>query len=214
MNFNLLSRRPFFSLFLLLAVFRLIETFAPRPGYSSIFLERGVTADQQGNRPQAIAFYKKAMYNDPRNPRSYEQLGRIARNNGQFEKMFEYYQKAIKYESHNPDVYYGLGMYFLDRQDYPKAIEFFFKSGGDIEHCSSQIAYQLGVAYEEQGLYTQAIDALKAAIRKKAQYPEARYHLGICYFKIGDMTNASEQTIHLVKGSDLSNKLRALLGLQ
>lgn len=211
MNLTTPSSKLFFFFIVSFIILRLIETASPHPTYRAIYYERGLSAEKQNHRAKAIKYYKKAIYHNPQNPLPYEQLGLIAKENGQFEGMINYYMKAASFQSHNAEIYSELGMYFFKRQDFAKAIESFRQASS-----GEQTFYYLGLAYEQQGFYREAIDSLTPVSRNESPLREpAIYHIGISYYKMGDLINALGEVNALTSFGSyaLSKDLAALIGL-
>jgi Flp pilus assembly protein TadD len=55
------------------------------------------------------------------------------------------------------------------------------------------VADTLGWIYYKKGLFQNALPLLEASVRGRSNSPEAHYHLGAAYYRLGDSTRAKEE---------------------
>ncbi len=65
------------------------------PRLSAPYVLQGMVEEQRGNKPAAKHWYLEALEYDPGNHAALNQLGLIARGNGDFRQAEEFYQRAI-----------------------------------------------------------------------------------------------------------------------
>jgi tetratricopeptide (TPR) repeat protein len=206
-------RNPLFLSLVLFTILRLMESAAPHPTYGFIHTDLGVAAERKNRREEAIQHYKKAIAYNPDNPLPYEHLGLMAKESGQTERMIAYYKKAAATrQSRRPEVHNELGEYFLKRGEFAGAVEA-FRTATDINGNNAQAWFQLGLAYEGEGIYDKAIHSFNKALEQR--YPmkeQCVYRVGICYFKAGDLTKVKEAADYLREWGEpvLAGKLKAL----
>ncbi|CAF5205817.1 unnamed protein product, partial [Rotaria magnacalcarata] len=109
-----------------------------------IYHELGRVRKGQGEYPEAIKFYEKALEIDrktlPEDDSSlaptYSNIGQVYNNMGEYSKALEYYEKSLKIKEKalpptHPDLatsYNNIGGVYNDMGEYSKALEYYEKS--------------------------------------------------------------------------------------
>jgi len=108
------------------------------------------------------------------------------------------YEKSLSLDPDFPSVWTNLGTldYLMyresrDRADYRKAVDSYKKALALDEDCAP--AYNgLGAVFRQAGQRDDAIAAWEQAIRRKPDYGEALYNLGVAYLEKGEKARALE----------------------
>jgi len=98
------------------------------------------------------------------------------------------------------DDIYSKALFYYFEGNYEKALPFFKQYLNTHPDSSSDAWFYAGHCYGELGLYQEALQATKQAIRLKPDYAEAHYNLGCTYGKLGlwqEALQAFKQAIRL-----------------
>ena len=120
-------------------------------------------------------------------------LAQIYYRRGEFDKLIEYGEPLLNRatEKRKPEIAKLLGEAYLKKEDYAKAAEalqFYRENGGRMR---AEDHYSLGFAFYKINRYEDAIGELnKIAERDNDLAQNAYYHLGECYIKTGNKSEA------------------------
>jgi len=101
---------------------------------SIVEYQPGVTADMAycylrlGEIPEAINFYKKAIYSGLNNSESFFQMGNAYYLKGDFSKAVKFFQKALFYDSTNAEIFYNLGNAYVMKKQFYEAVKAYKKA--------------------------------------------------------------------------------------
>ena len=131
-----------------------------------------------------IDVFNKILLNCPENPHTYHRLGHIYSDLEKYPQAIENMEKAANLD---PEYYYCLGIIHNKAGDNVKAIEFINKSPN--ENIKGEKNSALGLIFNEQKKYTEAIDHMKKAADLNPKYYN---YLGEIYKQMGEVKNAIE----------------------
>ena len=127
--------------------------------------------------------YEEIIKLDPLNLQSYNNLGLIHKQIGNFDEAIKLFNRAIKIDSSYQNAYNNLGIVYLEKGNFFNAIDNFTKL---ISINSNQFAAycNLGLCYEKINETEKAIHAYNMVPHIDKNYLNAQYNLGLLYFKI------------------------------
>ncbi|GHU24550.1 hypothetical protein FACS1894164_11450 [Spirochaetia bacterium] len=165
---------------------------------------------------KACAILEKVLGSEhPDTAGSYNNIGVVYRDMGNYEKALEFYQKACAIlekvlGSEHPDTagsYNNIGVVYRDMGNYEKALEFHQKARAirekvlGLEHPDTAASYNnIGVVYDSMGDYEKALEfhqearAIKEKVRG-SEHPDTATsynNIGAVYHGMGDYEKALE----------------------
>lgn len=123
---------------------------------------------------------------------SYQHLGYIFAESGEYNKAELYYQKALKLAPGNKNIYHGLGVVYESKGQWQMA-EDSFKKGLALAPRSSSLRYNLAYLYHQRGDIAGAERHYKLAILSRPENLEAQLNLGMLYHRQGKLDKARRQ---------------------
>ena len=188
-------------------------------------INQNVIGSKDGAEEAALANYRSAVKESPRDPSLYYQMGQVYLAMTDLEIAKNAGQQQGKQVSGLPDK--AKENLALARQNFEKAVE--LKSNfiqaqfmiaitlerlGEIDQAIAKleeskkinprdpgISFQLGVLYFQEEKYDKSRDELEGTVKLAENYSNARYFLGLAYDKLGEKQKAIEQ---FQKVSDLN----------
>ena len=154
-------------------------------------LNLGVAAHQNGNLPDAIDYYHRAIERDPNNANAYTYRGYAYNRKGEYDNAIGDFNRAIELNPNNANVYTYRGIAYNRKGEYGKAI-------GDFNRAIKRdpnyaYAYAMrGSAYNSKGEYDKTIGDFSRAIELNPNYAYAYYSRGSAYNSKGEYDNAFE----------------------
>lgn len=106
--------------------------------------------DEKGEKAQAIFFYQKALYKDPKYYKANYNTANIYMEQGKFSLAAEYYKKAIKLNQTNPYLYYNLACAYLKMGKNNDAKNALIKSV-TLKNTIPEVHYNLAYVYKKLG---------------------------------------------------------------
>ena len=134
---------------------------------------------------------KKALELNPRNDRAYLELGRLYKDQGQFQQAEEYFKKALEFNSKNDEVYFKLGSLYRDQGQSQQAEEY-FKKTLELKPRNDRAYLELGRLYRDQGQFQQAEEYFKKTLELNPKNDQAYVELGWVYLRQGQLSQAKE----------------------
>ena len=155
----LASRKSFliYAVISLLAV-RYIEYARPSPTYGKVYLSFAAAHADTKNQA-ALKYYLKAAHYDPRNPKAYDELGKIYGSLGQTEKKITYFKKAVEHDSHDAPAYLEVAKDYDQKSATGPAIEL-LKKALRLDPSFHEARYYLGHIYFHHGQREKALEQL------------------------------------------------------
>jgi tetratricopeptide (TPR) repeat protein len=146
----------------------------------------------RGSRDKAIANCLSNIRENPRDVRSYLQLGELEETRGNWQRAQDLYQKALQVEPDQPIAANDLAYLMLDHNgnsDVALSLAQTARRGiPDIPEVADTLAW----AYYKIGEYDTAVDLLKEALNKRPNDPDFHYHIGMAYRDKRDLPNAAK----------------------
>ena len=159
------------------------------PHNANMHNDRGLVYYLQGDLPQALLDYNKAIELNPIIPFPYNNLGWAYYNQGKYSQAILEYNKAIAVAPIYARSYFNRALAYYHQGNYPQAISDFNKAL-DIDPEHSDTHYNRGLVYYKQGKINQAISDFKKAIEIDPRMLTAYISLGSLYYKQGNSPQA------------------------
>ncbi|HTS31800.1 MAG TPA: tetratricopeptide repeat protein [Bryobacteraceae bacterium] len=159
------------------SVERLRALLRPQAGRADSHFYLGLAADAQGETPEAVAEYRAAIQNDPKNSGAFNKLGLVLDKAGKFDESISYLQKSVQLDPMNTVARFNLGVVLMQRGNYGQGLQ---QLGEVLKLKPHDPAtnFCMGFAY----LFSQKTDLAAAKFREGLRYkpddPEAHYGLG------------------------------------
>ena len=145
------------------------------------YFNRGLAVSKQGNLPQAISDFTKAIEINPNLADAYYGRGIVYGEQGNFTQAISDCTKAIAINPNLADAYFSRGLAYRKQGNLPQAISDCTKAIA-INPNLADAYYGRGIVYCEQGNFTQAISDYTKAIEIKPNDAKV-YHLrGFAYY--------------------------------
>jgi tetratricopeptide (TPR) repeat protein len=142
----------------------------------------GCDALEQGEYPQAIAFFKTALRAEEDNAlwtdhsRAYNNLGYAYLHEGEITNAVTNFEMAIAIKPHYPEAYYNLGRAYLTNNQPAMAVEN-FQQALAMDPNVAEIRYKLANALVQLGRPAQAIAQYSQALQLRPGMDEAANNL-------------------------------------
>ncbi|MDO8445160.1 MAG: tetratricopeptide repeat protein [Deltaproteobacteria bacterium] len=122
------------------------------PGNTRAWHNLASKYQNEGNIPEAISLYQKALMMEYHSPETHYQLGRIYRGEGDEEKALSEFYAALKDDPENSDINYEIGNLMSKKGWYSDAI-FQYKKALESNPDHEDALYDLGIVYMKQKDY-------------------------------------------------------------
>jgi tetratricopeptide (TPR) repeat protein len=129
---------------------------------------------------------------------SYQHLGYIYNQSGQYARAELYYQKAQRLEQDNKDIFHNLGVIYESQERWAEAEQNFWR-GLSLAPRSSSLRYNLAYLYHQQGRATEAERQYRLAIISRPDYVPAQLNLGMLYHQQGRLDLARRQYLRTLE---------------
>lgn len=123
---------------------------------------------------------------------SYQHMGYIFTESGEFNKAQLYYNKALELEPANKDIFHSLGVVYESQRQWQKAEQSFLR-GLELAPRSSSLRYNLAYLYHQTGRAKEAERQYKLAIISRPENTKAQLNLGMLYHQQGSLQKAERQ---------------------
>jgi tetratricopeptide (TPR) repeat protein len=142
---------------------------------------------------EAVDFYKKALDIEQSLSLAWINRGNALCNLGRYYEAIECYNKAIEVNpsTSNDDAYLYRGESKYELEDYVGALEDFKKVSN--EKFNAQKYMNIGLCYYELGLYEDAEQQYREAIKNDSELVEAYYNLAVLYSSDNKYDKAKRQ---------------------
>ncbi|MHB8652822.1 MAG: tetratricopeptide repeat protein [Terriglobia bacterium] len=153
----------------------------------------------RGSIDRAIITCQRNIHENPRDVRSYVQLGVLEEAQGNWQGAQDVYKKAMQVEPDQPVAANDLAYLMLTHGgNFDVALSLAQTARRGLPEAPG-VADTLAWAYYKKGVYDTAIDLLKEALKKNPNDAAYHYHLGMAYREKKDRTNATEQLERALK---------------
>jgi Tfp pilus assembly protein PilF len=177
-------------------------------------LSKGETEYRAGRNAAAVPELRQAVKESPDSYDSHYLLALTLTETGDLKGAIAEFTKAIALATKDDSkivANYNMANAYFDLGDYQNAADT-YKIALQIDNTLSKVHNNLGLALAAQKRLTDAAAEFRRATELKSQYAEARYNLGVTYFKLGQREQAQEQQQVLANlKSELADKLNLLL---
>lgn len=171
--------------------------------------------ESSGNWQEAVIYFKKALEQNPENPRINGNLADIYMERLTHTGDKKYYEEALPYADRQaelvPEAYYYIerGLLHMEAGVWDKA-EQDFQTAAQLEPENTYAYNNWGCVYKNQGNYTKAIELFQKSIEVMGEKPEtviAYCNLGNCFEQMGDLEQAEQWYL---KGMELFPEYRSM----
>jgi tetratricopeptide (TPR) repeat protein len=157
---------------------------------------KGVQQLNKGNFSLAENHFLTVLNYDPDDTLTLSLLTFIYFQQGVYQKVVENHSKLTEEISQDPDLGYIIAYSYFQLGNYDQAIPL-LQQINNFDHIKDQANILLGRCFLEKGLLEIAVEQFKKGpVLKRTMTPEvmeAKYWLGITYFKLGDNKKALTQ---------------------
>ncbi|MBW1893456.1 MAG: tetratricopeptide repeat protein [Deltaproteobacteria bacterium] len=187
----------------LLFIFAIIIGFhLPLSAAENAYYDFGIFAYEEGNFPEAVKYFIKALATDPENPRYNRYMGKTCLETGKYKEAKKYLKKALRKKPDHLDIKYDLAMANFNTADYSSA-DFLFSEILEIEPANTLARYYLAMCKFKQERYGYAADHfIKASEESSDIRPNCFYYSGICYLKTGRPKEAAKKFEYVINHSE------------
>ncbi len=166
----------------------------------------GIALYESNNKSMAASYLEKAIELEPRLYRAYWFLGRIHDEAEEPERAAQLWSRSAVMNPQWGESFISLGQLYLRWDLLDEAISVLEQAKMHVDpEFLPDVFYYLGLAYDSQKNWQQAIDAYSQAIEKAKLISkdniEARFQRGVASFKLGDYDNAKADLEAVAKGS-------------
>ena len=144
---------------------------------AEVFLLAGLVAQQMGQLPVAIAYYREGIQHHPTEPKLYNNLGTALKAIGQYAEAEIAYRAALKHKMQYPEVYLNLGNLARQQEQFDRAIAFYQQALAQQPNYA-EVYHSLGWIEQQRERYTEAIAYYRQAIDYAPNNPELPNALG------------------------------------
>jgi tetratricopeptide (TPR) repeat protein len=181
------------------------------PNSAAAHMLSGEALDGLARTPEAIGEFEAALKIAPREPEVNFGLGYLHWKLSQFDEATKYFNAELAIDPNHPQALTYLADIAFKNNEPEKALPLLqkvVKQRSDI-----RIAYvDLGAILTQQKRYTDALAALKQAVKLDPAQPDAHFRLGKLHQAMGNMTGAQQEfakvrELHEKQNEDVASKL-------
>jgi tetratricopeptide (TPR) repeat protein len=166
-----------------------------------------------GDRATAIAFYEKAVNQDPAGYEAQHNLGVACAKAGQLSRAVKAFVAAVGLRANDVEDQRLLALAYYDLKDYQSAANWFTRVMDNAPDSSSSYS-NLGYAYAALNEYEKAETAFKTALQKRSDSTDAL--IGLCLTYANNEQKAEQAVVNCSKAHELdpnSSSAAYLLGV-
>ena len=153
------------------------------------------------NLPQAEAYAKKILRENPNIVFLYNILGLILNDLHKIDDAIDCFQRGLQINPENKDnalIYNNLGSIYFYRENYFEA-ENCYKKAIEINRQHSEAFNNLGNLFIKQNKYEEGINYYKKAIHINNNFIAASYNIAIAYKNIGNFSESKKYLTQVIK---------------
>lgn len=151
----------------------------------------GHATGMMNDHASAEACFKKATAIQPKSADAWHNLGLSYAMRGMFEQAIPAYSSAIDAAGNpHPDMLVNLGLCYLQLNRYEEAVRAFSRAA-KLKN-TSDIWVFLGISWQGQDQYKEALSAYLKAIERGGGDYSLNLNIGTCYDVLGDYANAAQ----------------------
>ena len=169
-----------------------------------------------GKADNSIEEYKKLALLDPENASVHLSTGNIYSRQGKTDSAMEEYKQVIALAPDSPIGYNELAYHYAESgTNLDEGLEHALKAA-ELAPKDAAILDTLGWVYFKRGNFNKASGNLKPAVATRPNSPTIRFHLGMAYYRNGDLKNALSEFNNSLKISirfKEASKAKDMIGL-
>jgi tetratricopeptide (TPR) repeat protein len=169
-----------------------------------------------GKADNSIEEYKKLAVLDPENPSVHLSIGNIYSRQRKIDKAIEEYKQVIALAPDSPIGYNELAYHYAESgTNLDEGLEYALKAAA-LAPKDAAILDTLGWVYFKKDNFNKAAGSLKSAVATRPNSPTIRFHLGMAYYRNGDLKNALSEFKNSLKMSTRfreASKAKDMIGL-
>lgn len=180
------------------------DTVAQNPSAWLAQYNLGVQAEQQGQLPEAIAYYQTTLRIKPDDTYTRNNMAAVLAKQGKLAEAMALWQTTLRYRPDDIVAHNNLGVAYAQQSNFKEA-ELHFSlvllvNPGDVEAHAN-----LGSIYASAGKLTKAIDQYQAALRTDPQMTSVKLNLAVLWVRCGHAPEAIQLLEDILK-TDPSNR--------
>ncbi len=157
---------------------------------------------EKGMLDEAINAYKEAMETELEDARLHYSLGTVYSKKGMHDGAINEFKRAIELNHDMPEAHYNLGLVYYKQEKFEMAIDEYRLTLNILPEARSRkrasVYYKLGLAYNDNGTYNDAIDVLQKAVEITPNDKKFHYKLSMIYKEHG-MFDLAEKEMEIYK---------------
>jgi tetratricopeptide (TPR) repeat protein len=184
------------------------------PTDSDAIFQLGQTQLQKGSLDDAKASFELLLQKNPRDSRSYTFLGMVAEGQHDWQRAEQQYQKALDLQPENAVAANNLAQLMLQHGGNMEMAMTFAQTARRFMPTAPNTADTLASVYLKMGKYQLAEGFLEDAVQKAPDNQSYRYHLGLAFQGMKDLSKAKasfQRALEMNPKSDQADAIRRSL---
>ncbi len=184
------------------------------PNQTMAYNNLGKAYEKQGNLPQAIQYYEKALHQAPNSATAHNNIGTILEKQGKINQALEYYQRSLNLDIHIAIAHYNIANALEKQGKVQEAIKH-YKQALKIEPHHLETHNNLGTLYAERGKWQEAIYHYREVLAINPRDTDANYNMARVYLGLGQLEETRmyyEQVLEAEPGNKLVREELRRLG--
>lgn len=173
-----------------------------KEGLFYLYMEKAKICMGKKDCSMAVEYLKKAIKENPKDPKPYVYLGYAYLHLKEFDKALKAFQQALLINPSYSEGYEALGYFYLKLNN-PKAAEIFLKKAYELKPDNIYYGVNYAIALMELGKYDSAEKVFSSIKTRFPFIPEIYFNEALLYLKKGDIAKATkdlETFISLTEG--------------
>lgn len=161
---------------------------------AEVHYKLGISYLAEQRLSDAFIEFQKAIKLNPEDKNSLNALGLVSTEFEKYDDSISYYKRAIAIDPNYSEAMNNLGITYTRMENWDEAINYFKMALKNPLYITPDVAYSnMGYAFYKIGDYINAQDALKKALLRAPDNPQALYILGLVHVKLGKDDTAIEE---------------------
>jgi FKBP-type peptidyl-prolyl cis-trans isomerase 2 len=163
----------------------LIEAKRSQAAAAEEFYKKGIELQNNGEIDEAIAYYRKAIGQNPKHAGAFYNMGVAFHGKGLIDQAILCYEIAIGFNQEFTEAHHNLGVAYNEKGKFDEALVC-FQRVLQLKPDHAGAFYNLGNTLTAQGHYNEAKQCYKKAIEIKPDHADAQWSLGLINLRLGN----------------------------